>query len=139
MGWGLMALIILAGGLGLLGNGPLAHRTVADDSVQIEFDWLARRDAQTTWTLTPRARPADGAYRVSIDANWAQHFLIHAIQPEPRSAHIVNDYWVYEFDARDADPLPIVFHVEARKTGSLEGSIGLNGTQPIIVKQFVFP
>ena len=139
IGWVMMGLIILAGALGLMGNGPLAKRMLANDTLQLDFEWLVRRDAQTTWKLTPRAAPTGGAYRVSLDANWAQHFEIHSIEPEPDSTHLANGRWVYEFEARDARPTPIVFHVEARKTGPLEGSVGLNDAQPLVVKQFVFP
>src|SRR5262249_50526641 len=103
LGWALMALIILAGLLGLFGNGPLAQRTLSNGVLQLDFEWLARRDAQTSWTLRPRTPPADGLYRVALDANWGQYFRIDAIQPWPSSTRIANGRWIYEFAARPTD------------------------------------
>ena len=137
IGWVLCALFVLAGLLGLFGNGPLAHRVVTNPALQIEHDWLIRRDAPTTWKLTPRAPPAEHRYRVALDANWAQHFRILAIQPEPASARLSAGRWVYEFEASDS--VPIVFHVEARRMGTLEGSIRLNDAPPLQVSQFAYP
>lgn len=139
IGWVLVAMILLAGAAGLFGNGPLAQRMSANQALQFEYEWLARRDAQTTWKLTPRAPPVEGRYRVALDANWAQHFRITAVQPEPESARLANGRWVYEFSARDARAVPIVFHVEARKMGTLEGSIQLDDAPALAVTQFVYP
>jgi hypothetical protein len=139
LGWALMGLVLLAGVLGLFGGGPLAHRTSANVALAVEYDWLTRRDSQTTWKLTPRTSPVDGRHRVALDANWAQHFRIHAIQPEPESARLAEGRWVYVFEVREQRGQPIVFHVEARKTGPLEGSIVFNDAPPLPVAQFVYP
>lgn len=139
IGWALVALILLGGLLGLFGRGPLAQRTSANPALQVEYEWLTRRDSQTTWKLTPLVPPVDGKYRVALDANWAQHFRIHAIQPEPVSAQLADGRWVYVFEARDVRDLPIVFHVEAGRMGALEGSISLNDSAPLQIAQFIYP
>jgi hypothetical protein len=139
VGWALIALVLIAGMLGLFGRGPLGHRTAANAALQVEYEWLARRDSQTTWKMTPLTPPADGRYRVALDANWAQHFQIHAIQPEPESARLAEGGWVYEFEARETRDLPIIFHVEARKIGRLEGSVVLNDAPPLQMDLFVYP
>jgi len=137
IGWVVFALILLAGLLGLFGDGPLAHRVAASPALQIEYDWLIRRDSPTTWKLTPRVPPKDGHYRVALDADWAQHFRMHGIQPEPASARLVDGRWEYEFEASAS--VPIVFNVEARRMGSLEGSIRLGDAPPIELSQFAYP
>ena len=139
VGWALMALVLLAGMLGLFGRGPLGQRTSANAALQVEYEWLARRDSQTTWTLTPLRPPADGRYRVALDANWARHFRFHSIQPEPVSAQLEEGRWVYEFAAREMRDLPIIFHVEAQKMGRLEGSVVLNDAPPLQMALFVYP
>jgi hypothetical protein len=139
VGWVLIALVLLAGLLGLLGRGPLGQRTSVNAALQVEYEWLARRDAQTTWTLTPLQPPVDGRHRVALDANWARHFHIHSIHPEPQSAQLAEGHWVYEFEAREMRELPIVFHVEARKMGRLEGSVVFNDAPPLQIAVFVYP
>ena len=138
LGWTLMGLIILAGALGLFGDGPLAQRTRSNVSLQFDFDWLARRDAQTTWKLWPRTQPVDGLYRVGLDANWAQHFRIHSVQPQLKTARLVDGFWVYEFEAR-GNSAPIVFNVEPTRLGTLAGSVRLDGGPALAVTQFIYP
>lgn len=139
IGWVLIGLVLLAGMLGLFGRGPLAHRTSANPALRVEYEWLTRRDSQTSWKLTPLAPPVDGRYRVALDANWAQHFHIHAIQPQPVSARLAGGRWMYVFDARDVLGLPIVFRVEADTMGPIRGSIVLNDAQPLPIAQFIYP
>ena len=138
IGWVLMLLIILAGALGLFGNGPLAQRSLSNNALQLDFEWLARRDAPTTWKVRPRTAPVDGVYRVALDANWGQYFRINAIQPVPDSTRIANGRWIYEFTARAGDA-PIVFHVEPQRLGTLAGSIQLNDAPPLELTQFIYP
>ena len=139
IGWVLIGLVLLAAALGVFGSGPLAKRMSANPALQIDYEWLTRNHSQTTWKLTPRAPPVDGRYRVVLDANWAQHFQVNAIQPQPSSSSLADGRWVYEFEARDARALQIVFHVETRKAGMLEGSIQLNDAAPLQVALFVYP
>lgn len=137
LGWVLMALSILAGALGLFGDGPLAERTRSSAALQIDFDWLARRDAQTTWKVWPRTQPTDGLYRVGLDANWAQNYRISSVQPQPKTARLMDGLWIYEFEARGN--APIVFNVEPMRLGRLEGSVRLDGGPAVAVSQFIYP
>jgi len=136
--WALIALILIAAMVGVFGRGPLAHRTTANTSLEVEYDWLTRVHSRSAWTLTPRTPPVDGRYRVALDANWAQHFQIQDINPQPESARLVSGRWEYEFAAAGSD-VAIVFHVEPRKIGRLEGSIQLNEEPPLPMSHFVFP
>ncbi|HEX5161547.1 MAG TPA: hypothetical protein VFV88_07475 [Steroidobacteraceae bacterium] len=137
VGWVAFALIVLAGLAGLFGDGPLAHRVAANGALKIEYDRLIRRDAQTTWKLTPLAAPVDGRYRVALDADWAQHYRIHAIQPVPESARLADGRWEYEFEASAG--VPIMFHVEARRMGTLRGSVRLDEAPSLELSQFAYP
>jgi hypothetical protein len=139
LGWVSMALVILAGALGLFGDGPLAQRTAANAALQFEYDALLHQDAQTTWLLTPRAPPRDGRYRLSLDADWARHFRIVDIEPRPQVTELSGGRWVYEFRAPDGHATPIQFQVEPRKAGLFEGSVQLEGAPALAVTQFVYP
>jgi hypothetical protein len=138
IGWAAISLVLVAGLSGLFGGGPLAGRTAANDGLAMEYEGLTRRGSPTTWTLTPRSAPANGRYEISLQAHWARHFRIHAIQPEPDSTRLEGSYWVYEFRARSAGT-PITFHVEAENAGPFEGAIRLDDAAPLQVRQFVYP
>ena len=139
IGWVLMALVIMAGALGLFGNGPLARRETSSAALRFEYEWLLHQHAQTTWLLTPHAPPRDGRYRLALDADWAQHFRIEDIEPRPQVAELSGGRWVYEFRAEGGRAAPIQFHVEPRESGLFEGSVQLDDAPPLAVTQFVYP
>lgn len=139
IGWVAMALVIIAGALGLFGDGPLARREAANAALRIEYDALLHRNAQTTWLLTPLAAPHDGRYRLTLDADWARHFRIDDIEPRPQATEVSVGRWVYEFRAQGGRATPILFHVEPRQLGRFEGSVQLEGTAPLAITQFVYP
>jgi hypothetical protein len=139
IGWVLMALVIVAGALGLFGDGPLAQRKAANSALQIEYDSLLHRNAQTTWVLTVRAPPREGRYRLALDASWARQFRIDDIEPRPQSTAPDGGRWIYEFRSQEGRATPILFHVEPRSIGRFEGSVQLEGAPPLAVTQFVYP
>jgi hypothetical protein len=139
IGWVAMALVIIAGALGLFGDGPLARRELSNAALRVEYDALLHRDAQTTWVMTPLTPPRDGRFRLTLDANWARHFRIDDIEPRPRSTELSGGRWAYEFRAQDGRATPILFHVEPRSPGRFRGSVQLDGAPPIALTQFVYP
>jgi len=136
--WIFTGLILVAAMVGVFGRGPLAHRIGANAALEFEYDWLTRVHSQSTWKLTPRAAPVDGRYRVALDANWAQFFHIQDIHPAPESTRLASGSWEYEF-AADGKDVPIIFHIEPRRSGHIEGSIQLNDEPPLAVSSFIYP
>ena len=139
LGWGFVALLVLAGLLGVFGDGPLARAEVAGPTALIEFDRFTRRASDSEWKITPTAASADGKMSVMVSAAFAQSFEIKDVLPPPASARLESDRWRYEFDATRLAGAPIVFHIRAQHAGRHTGEIQVGAAAPLLVSQLVYP
>jgi hypothetical protein len=134
--WVLLILIILAGLAGLFGSGPLSKRSIATASGTIEVDRFARRRASDEWLI--RAIQDDSQLALRISASFLERYEIRAIVPEPASARVDGSDVVFVFDAAAARGT-VAFHVEPEAIGLSEGSFVLNDSEPLLIRQFVYP
>jgi hypothetical protein len=139
VGWILLALLLLAGAAGVFGNGPLADATLDNAVASLKYERFVRRDADTRWELTLRDVPAGGTADIAIDAAFAAHFEITAIQPEPSSAFLSDGRWVYRFDIRDGGEQQVVFILQPERVGRHAGSIEVAGAPPFTLSQLTYP
>jgi hypothetical protein len=139
IGWAILALLLLAACVGLLGNGPLARRHIAMAAGVLNVDRFVRRDANTEWKIATRlAASATDKLEVRISSRFLERFRLAGITPEPRSQTASVDSVVFSFAAL-APREQIVFHVEPQRVGISEGEFQIGGSQPVTVKQFVYP
>lgn len=143
--WGLMALMLLAGLLGVFGSGPLSHATAAVPGlVRVEYQRFARYDTPDTLTihLEPGAT-AGPQVRVGIDRQYLDHSKIDSVLPPPRRVHAAGDRLVYEFDvAEPGRPLMIAFLLEPQQIGRLLGRVTLEreaAMDTVSFTQLVYP
>ncbi|HWV47055.1 MAG TPA: hypothetical protein VN039_13710 [Nitrospira sp.] len=143
IGWGGMALIILAALSGVFGSGPLARTEVTDDphTVRLLYDRFGRYEDSLVLQLV-LAPETIKTNRVTVEvdrAYWTSHAVEH-ITPEPLVSSIGIDGFLYTFeaDARSA-PAVIVFHLRPKYVGALDGRIRVNDSGPLRFHQFMFP
>lgn|SRR5688572_24056408 len=139
IGWGLVAMLVLAGLLGVFGDGPLARAQVAGPTALIEFDRFTRRASDSEWKIIPKGASADGKVSVMVSAPFAESFEITDVLPPPASARLESDHWRFEFDATRLAGAPIVFHVRAQHAGRHAGEIQVGAGAPLLVSQLVYP
>lgn len=139
VGWTILTLLLLAACAGLLGNGPLARRSISTTDGTLSIDRFARRDANTEWTIAPRAAGiTSNALEVRISSRFLKRFRLAGITPEPRSQTAFTDSVVFSFAAL-APRVQITFHVEPLRVGMSEGEFQIDRSPPVKVKQFVYP
>lgn len=139
MGWFVLALLLIAACAGLLGNGPLAHQSIATPKGSLLLDRFARRDGPTQWRVEPSADSNEaGALEVRISSRLLEHFEIVAITPSPKEQAIAGESVVFTFHAL-APGTHIVFHVEPQHMGWNAGQFQIGDSAPISVRQFVYP
>lgn len=139
IGWAILTLLLLAACAGLLGNGPLARRNIAIAEGILSIDRFARRDANTEWQIAPHyAGSATDKFDVRISSHFLERFRLAGITPEPRSQTAFTDSVVFSFAAL-APRVLITFHVEPLRVGISQGEFQIGRSQPVTVKQFVYP
>lgn len=143
IGWGLIALSLLAALLGFFGTGPLSKATVRDEAggLQMEHDHLVRYQSPTRLRVLLSAGAASQSkVRVWLSHRYIKNVQIPHITPEPESVEIGPDRLIYTFSARPADtPMTITFGVEPEKIGALSGNMGVEGGSSVAFSQFVYP
>jgi hypothetical protein len=141
IGWAVMAVLLLAALLGLLGNGPLSSATADDGPLEVRYGRLEHKANTTSFSVSVEPDAATGSeVRVWLEAEWATAFVIESIAPEPESVQVEPDRLLYVFAAQPGEqPVEIVFHVQYERWGWLSGEIGLEGGPAVTLSQFVYP
>ena len=143
IGWGGMALIILAALAGMFGSGPLARTEAQDDqqTFRLLHDRFGRYEGEVILqlALTPEATKTG---RVSIEVDqtyWTSHAVEH-IAPGPLLSRVGIDGFLYTFETHPLSaPAVIVFRLRPKYLGPLEGRIRVNGDGLLHFHQFMFP
>jgi hypothetical protein len=143
IGWVVMALVILAGLLGLLGSGPLSSAQAggSDAGIEVQYDRFMRVEAarQLEIRLLPGS-PAGGEARVMLDGDYVQRLHIERIQPEPNDTEVRSGGITYTFRVGDLnEPGVVVLSVKPMQMGLLRGRIGLDQREPVSLSHVVYP
>jgi hypothetical protein len=93
VGRGLMLLFATAGLAGLLGRGPLSHRTVSPPggSLTVDFEPIARSQTPTQVTFhLHNDGGSDPAMHLFISTNVIEPMGLHTIDPQPLESRVVD-------------------------------------------------
>jgi hypothetical protein len=140
LGWSVMACIILAALVGLLGSGPLASRTL--DSPQrgfrLEYQRFLRHRVPTRLLLQVKSKPPE-ELRVWYDRTLIEHFIVTQIVPAPTRVEVNAERLTYIFRvAGQEEPSLITFSLEPETFGSHSGRVGIE-YDSLYFQQFVYP
>jgi hypothetical protein len=140
IGWVCMALLILAGGLGAAGQGPLAKRAVAtsDGGLTVRYERFIRLEAPSTLEL--RIAPGVEEPALWVSAGYLERIRIRSITPAPREERLGADRHVFLFaGTAPAAGGAISVQIEPHSVGSLVGEAGIVGGQSVGFRQLVLP
>jgi hypothetical protein len=143
VGWFVWSTIIVAACLGLLGPGPLsaARDSDANGTLTVAYDRFLHYHHPTEIRITlGNLSRAGGELELTLSQELLDRMQIRRIEPEPVRASLGGGGVVYKFSRSDsADPSEIVFHVDFERIGPSHGTIKVNGKEPIVLNQFVYP
>lgn len=143
LGWIIMTLAVIAGLLGLFGQGPLSSTTTDESSLpfRFEYDRLARSQSSqiARLHLQPGAS-SNGRFSLWLSNEYVARVRIGRMTPEPVGARLSPGGLTYDFlvDASDHGG-QIVLHFEVPKPGLLSGRIGLAPSPSIAFSQWIYP
>jgi len=143
VGWAVMALLLVAGLLGLLGYGPLSQVQVGDPgTLSLTYDRLQRASAPSEYHFTVAPSLArDGRLRLRFDDALLEEVEIQSIIPEPDQVRSGPGYTLYVFAMDDArgPPAHIQFQFQQATFGHVRGNVTTEGAAPLSIDQIVFP
>lgn len=143
VGWTALALILLAGLLGLLGPGPLSHRIQEsnDGQLSVEFYAVERYAAPAKLTIRfadPERR--DRMVRIAVSRQFTDEIDLEEILPEPESTTMLSHQIVYAFRISDlGDGGSVIIRYKHDDWGWQRFNVGLVDGSTVEVIQFICP
>jgi hypothetical protein len=123
--WVLLAILLLAALLGLLGPGPLSYSSVDGSGFEVRYLRFARWQAPHTLVVAT-SLPGSETLRISIDRSYLDKMEVQQITPQPATVQLRGDSYLYTFDGdRRSSQTDITFDLQPTSIGSLHGTIGL--------------
>lgn len=141
VGWGLLAALLLAGLLGLLGSGPLSHVTRSDGhGLTVEYERLVRHSAPTTMTLAiaPGVLASDQA-RITMGRDYLVAHDLQRIVPEPDRTLVADEAVTFVFNVRPRAGMKVRLRIEPDAVGNHGTTVRLDDGPPVTVTQFTLP
>ena len=140
-GWILMALLLLAALLGLLGGGPLSQASAASEAISIDYHRFTRYQSPTQLLITASPNAvSEGTVRLVLDQDYINSFNVQYVLPEPDSVELVQDTYIYTFTVNEPDQsMKIIFDLESDEIGTIAGSLGVDGGQEVRISHLVYP
>jgi hypothetical protein len=143
-GSAVMALIALAGLLGLFGGaGPLSRAAAGDQGASLsvaEYERFLRFDKPTTLEVRlDDAATAGSEPRVWLNRGYVNGVEFQEIDPLPRRVEVARDRVYYVFDVGSDGPTIVTFELQPDEIGPLEVQVGLDGGPTTTFGQFVYP
>ena len=143
VGWVLIASILVAGGLGLIGPGIFSHRQAmsSDGRLRIEYHRIQRNEAPCELLIQFERPSADqDAIRLAISRAFTDATTIESLVPEPDAVEMQADRLVYTFlisgPARDGK---VVLRYQNHRIGSLRYDMALDAGANLSLSHFVCP
>jgi hypothetical protein len=143
IGWIVMALILLAAFIGLIGPGPLSSTAAGEKGSQLwaEYNRFERYQSPNSMVVHVGAGSAQaGDLRLSLKRDFVENIQLDHISPEPKEIEASADQFTYIFAAPDpTHPTTVTFHYEPNKFGQMPVRIGIEGGAALSFWQFYYP
>lgn len=141
--WAILALIIIAALLGLLGPGPLSESVAGEQNsdLWIDYERVARYQAPLTIRvhLRPQA-PATSPARISINRGFYEAVEVRAISPEPLAQHVTTDQVIFDIGRGGAaGSTAVTFHLQPTQRGLRTVNVSLDGREQRTFRILVLP
>jgi hypothetical protein len=141
VGWALGIAILVLGGLGLFGGGPLSEVTAGTPALRVEYERFLRRDSPTE--LRVDARPVGDQVRLAVSREYLHALRIESILPYPERLEETDREVILAFRAAPrATSLRITFNVTPLHVGALHAQVraaAANPPAPVRIDQFTYP
>ncbi|MGN6328765.1 MAG: hypothetical protein ACTHL5_07480 [Rhodanobacter sp.] len=142
-GWAVIAMLLLAGLLGLLGYGPLSQTQVGTQgALMMSYDRLQRASAPTEYHFQADASLArNGQLRLRFDDALLDEVEMESILPEPVQTRAGPGYteFVFAMDGAEGPPARLQFQFKPATFGHVRGRVRTQGAEPLVIDQIILP
>ena len=134
VGWVLILLVMVAGLLGLFGEGVLSKQTAAAGNIKAEYERFMRYEAEMKVLLEA---PNEHIATISLPQEYLKSFRNVRFEPEPLSNNSTANEIIYHF--QPASNHIVTLYLTPKGRGSLDGTMKVNGSNAIPLHHFIYP
>lgn len=133
----LLFLFIIAGGIGVFGDGLASQQTAGEQSAGwwITYGCLARQDApmklEMHWNTSH-----SGVSVIRIPNHYLQHFQVESVTPEPVAVNTYHNQVHYSFSGSGAQT--VLFYLRPAQAGRLRSRLHIND-YTFELQHFIYP
>jgi hypothetical protein len=133
-GKALLLAMMVAGLLGVFGQGWLSKKTAAQANARISYEQFGRYDGKLKMEVSMTG--VTGKSAVSFPLSYITHFEIEQVVPQPERTFIREGQMWFVFEA--SQNLQASYYLRPHKTGSIRGTIYVN-EQNIPIHHYIYP
>lgn len=137
IGWVIVALVVIAALLGLLGNGPLSAAVKTSGSLQVEYDRFLHRDAPSNYRI--HFKPRDDDTAIHLNSQFLEAVKLDQIVPQPSEVELAIDGVTLHFKSRAAVSGVVTIPFEPQTMGLLHTRIRVASKKPVTLTHIVYP
>jgi hypothetical protein len=133
IGWGLILAIMLAGGLGLFGEGLLSEKTATAGNSEVQYEQFFRYEVE----MKVLVQSKDHISSISFPGQYLKNFRIVRFVPEPANNNSTNGTVKYNFLPSENNIVSI--YMVTKGYGSIGGTMKVNEKDNFQLNHFIFP
>jgi hypothetical protein len=140
IGWAAMAALVIAGGLGVFGNGILSSASIRPESngPRLEYQRFIRNETPSVLNFYLKPAP-DGTLRVWVSRDYLKTMELQGADPPPKHSEVAADRVRFEFQgSTDGKAALVSLYYKPRSVGAVQGAAGAGDTE-FQFFQFVYP
>lgn len=133
IGWIFILGVVLAGGLGVFGEGLVSSKSVSSGSSRAEFERFFRHEVEMKVLVESASHIAS----ISFPAQYLKKFKMVRIIPEEASNTTANNEVTFNFTPGDNKIVNI--YVTPKDYGSVSGTMRINDRDTFNLNHFIYP
>ena len=132
-GWAIMVAVMIAGGLGLFGEGVLSTQTIASGPVKVNYEKYYRYETEMKILLESSQHISS----ISFPQKYLKDFKLVRFVPEPENNYGQNND--VQFNFLEGQNQVVSVYLVPKSYGAIGGIMKVNGANTINLHHFIFP
>ena len=133
VGWIMIIAVMIAGALGLFGNGWISNQTLTSGNIKAEFERFFRYETE----MKILVESGDHISSISFPQQYLKDFRIIHFVPEPVNNNTSDNEVRYNFLAGQNKIVTV--YLVPKTYGSINGTMKVNETTVLNLNHFIFP
>lgn len=133
VGWVVLISIMVAGALGLFGDGWASQQKPTQDNTTVEYERFYRYETE----MEVRIQSAEHIASIALPQEYIKNFRRMRFEPEPENNTTIGGEVVYNF--LPASNRILTIYLVPKNQGSISGTLKVNGRTSFTLHHFIYP